>query len=232
MGGLAAYLVVAYLVLPLAWRRYERRHPALDGAPTRAHTTTGIPGDPINVGLVATETEIHRGMLAARWYPADPITLESSLRIAGSTVLHRPYDDAPVSSLYLWGRKQDLAFEQPVGDDARRRHHVRYWRSDKLDEQGRPLWLGAVTFDSKVGFSHTTGEITHHISADVDAERDKIIADLKGAGALAQSYWVDDFQPARTGRNGGGDPYQTDGRLAVGVLELPPDATGTSPSNE
>lgn len=215
----AAYFVVAYLFLPLAWRRYEKRHPALDEAPHITHTVSGIPGDPINVGLVATEEQIQRAMHAAKWYPADPITLDSSIRIVGSTVFHRPYDDAPVSSLYLRGRKQDLAFEQPVGDDARRRHHVRFWRSERLDEVGRPLWLGAVTFDTRVGFSHTTGEVTHHIGADVDADRDRLMDDLKQAGMLADEYWVEDFQQPPEGRNGGGDPWRTDGRLAVGVLD-------------
>jgi len=27
--------------------------------------------------------------------------------------------------------------------------------------------------------------------------------------------WVDDFHPVRSGRNGGGDPFHTDGRLAL-----------------
>lgn len=218
LGGAFVYLVIAYLILPLMWRRYEKRHPALDDAPRIAHTKTGIPGDPVNVGLIATEDEIHRAMIAAEWFPADPITLKSSIRIARSTVLHRSYEDAPVSNLYLWGHKQDLAFEQPVGKDARRRHHVRFWRSEKLDDDGKPLWLGAATFDTNVGFSHTTGEITHHISPEVDAERDKIIADLQRAGAVANILWIDDFDPTLTGKNGGGDPYRTDGKLAVGVL--------------
>src|SRR6185295_12830123 len=95
-AGLALYFVVAYVVLPVAWRSFEKRHPALNDAPRVTHTASGIPGDPINVGLVATEEEIHRGLLAAGWHPADPITLKSSIRIAGSTVFHREYDDAPV----------------------------------------------------------------------------------------------------------------------------------------
>lgn len=215
LSGGVAWLVIAYLILPLGWQRYEKRHPALDNAPRIAHTKTGIPGDPVNVGLIATEEQIHRALIAADWFPADPITLKSSIRIAGSTVLHREYEDAPVSSLYLWGHKQDLAFEQPVGNDARRRHHVRFWRSEKLDGDGNPLWLGAATFDTKVGFSHTTGEITHQISPDVDAERDKIVADLERARAVVETAWVDDFQLTHTGKNGGGDPYKTDGKLAV-----------------
>ncbi len=218
--GLAMYLLVAYVVLPLAWRRYEKRHPALANAPRVTHTATGIPGDPLNVALVASEEDLHRALLAAGWYPADPVTLESSLRIAADTVLRREYADAPVSSLYLWDRKQDFAFEQPVGNDPRRRHHVRFWKSAEMDEAGRPAWFGAATFDERVGLSHTTGEITHHIAADIDAERDNVMATLRTAGWLAQFYWIDGFQPKLTGKNGGGDPYHTDGRLGVGVIGL------------
>jgi hypothetical protein len=123
-----------------------------------------------------------------------------------------------VSNLYLWGRKEDLAFEQPVGDDPERRHHVRFWRSGEVDETDRPLWIGAATYDMGVGFSHTTGQITHHIAPDVDAERDKLIDDLRRAGQLRQVVWIEHFHQVLRGYNGGGDPYHTDGRLAVGVI--------------
>src|SRR5262245_53051162 len=86
IGGLVLYVLVAYLLLPLGWRRYEKRHPALANAPTLTHTKTGIPGDPINLALIASEEELHRAMLAADWFPADPVTLASSLRIAADTV--------------------------------------------------------------------------------------------------------------------------------------------------
>ena len=220
LAGLVVYLLIAYLVVPFGWRSYTKRHPALEDAPRITHTANGIPGDPLNVALVGTEEELQVAMLAAKWFPADPITLKSSLHIAAGTVFHRSYDDAPVSSLFLFGRKQDLAFEQPVGDDPRRRHHVRFWRAEKVDEDGRSLWFGAATFDTKVGFSHKTGQVTHHISPDLDRERDKLVEDLKQAEQLAEVYWVDGFQEKREGKNGGGDPYHTDGRLAVGVTKI------------
>jgi hypothetical protein len=217
---LLLYFLAAYVFMPQWWRRYERKHPALENAPTLTHTASGIPGDPLNVALVGTEKEVKTIMLAAKWYPADPLTLRSCLEIADATVLKRAYDDAPVSSLYLWGHKEDLAFEQPVGADPRKRHHVRFWRSEKTDVDGRPLWLGAAIYDSRVGFSHTTGQITHHTAADIDAERDKLFADLQQTRELSNTYVVDDFQPLRTGRNGGGDPWYTDGRLFVGVIQF------------
>lgn len=216
---LLVYLAVAYLIVPAGWKRYARRHPALDDVPRITHTGSGIPGDPLNVALIGTETELKKIMLAARWYPADPLTLKSCLRIAAGTVLKRPYDDAPVSNLYLFGRKQDLAFEQPVGNDPRKRHHVRYWRSDVVDEDGQPIWVGAATFDAKVGFSHTTGQVTHHTAADIDAERDKLFDDLKRTGDLEDFYVDQGFHKVLEGRNGGGDPWHTDGSLYAGVIK-------------
>lgn len=221
VAAIVTWLVLAYVVLPWHWSRYVRRHPALENLPGVTRTSAGLPGDPLNVGLVGHETEVQQAMRKARWYPADPLSLKSDLRIAADSVLERPYDDAPVSDLFLFGRKEDLAFEQPVGHDPRQRHHVRFWKADRLDPEGRPLWIGAVTFDQRVGLSHTTGQITHHISADVDAERDRLIENLQSSGSLAESYAIDDFHEPPEGRNGGGDPWHTDGRLRIGVISRP-----------
>ncbi|MGH8065529.1 MAG: LssY C-terminal domain-containing protein, partial [Candidatus Entotheonellia bacterium] len=141
------YLVAAYFVLPMFWMRYTRHHPAFTDIPGITHTADDIPGDPLNVALIGTESDLQRIMRAAQWDPSDPLTLRSRLEIASAAVFEHPYDDAPVSNLYLWGRKEDLAFEQPVGNDPRQRHHVRFWRSDKLDPDGRPVWVGAAIFD-------------------------------------------------------------------------------------
>jgi hypothetical protein len=176
------YVAVAYVLMPVFWKTYTHRHPAFDDVPNITRTGSGIPGDPLNIALIGTETEVKKIMLAAKWDPADPLTFRSCLKIAKATVLKRPYDEAPVSNLYLFGRKEDLAFEQPVGNDPRQRHHVRFWKSPQVDEDGRPVWLGSATYDRKVGLSHTTGQITHHIAADVDTERDHLFADLKETG--------------------------------------------------
>jgi hypothetical protein len=159
---LLTYLAIAYLALPLLWRTALHEDPELAGGPHITHTADGHPGDPINIALVGSEADVIHAMIKARWYPANPITFESSMRIAVDTVLRRPDDEAPVSPLYLFGRKEDLAFEQPIGDSPRQRHHVRFWRWDKLFEE-RPVWFGSATFDERVGLSYTTGQVTHHV---------------------------------------------------------------------
>ena len=213
-----ACLLVANVLPCVGWAQSEKRHPALADLPRVTRTKRGISGDPLNVAFVGSLEDLHLAMLEAGWFPADPITLKSSLKIATGTIFHRKYVDAPVSNLVVWNRPQDLAFEQPVGKDPRRRHHVRFWRAALLDGNGRPLWVGAATFDTHVGFSHTTGGITHHIDAEIDKERDKLVTDLRRNGNLASVYWADGFHDKLTGKNGGGDPYHTDGRLEVGVL--------------
>jgi len=213
---LAGWFVAAYVIAPLAWERYVRQHPALDDNPRITTTGDGHPGDPLNVALVATPEQLAGVMKAAKWYPAAALGLRSDLRIAADTVLSRPDDEAPVSTLYLFGRKEDAAYEEPVGDNPRQRHHVRFWKTGKLDRDGRPLWIGSATYDERVGLSKETGQITHHISGNVDAERDHLFACLEGTGELAEQWVVDGFQTQREGINGGGDKWHTDGRLFAG----------------
>lgn len=217
-GVLLVYLAGAYVLMPTLWKGYARRHPALEDLPGITYTGSGIPGDPVNVALIGTKADLVKIMLAAKWYPADPLSLRSCLEIAEATVLKRPYDEAPVSSLFLFGRKEDIAFEQPVGDNPRQRHHVRFWESSKVDGDGRPIWIGAAVFDDGVGISHRTGQVTHHTAANVDGERDFLFRDLQQTGMLEEEYFVDDFHKTREGRNGGGDPWRTDGKLVVGVI--------------
>jgi len=195
-------------------------HPALARSPRHTTTSRGNQGDAVNVAFVGTEEDLHRTLSAAGWFAADPITLKTSLEIAADVVLHKPYAHAPVSDLFLWGRKQDAAFEQPVGDSPKQRHHVRFWRSHDRDRAGRPLWLGAATYDERVEISRTTGGITHKISPNIDGERNKLVADSIRAGALDGYYWVEQFHAQAEGKNGGGDPYFTDRRLAVGIIDI------------
>ena len=213
---LLLYLLAAYVVIPLVWKRDVRRHPQLFEAPRITHTPDGILGDPVNVAVLGSKAALIHALAKAHWDPADELSFRSSVGIAVDSVFRRPDPDAPVSTLVLFGRAQDLAFEQPVCEDPRKRHHVRFWHWDKLHE-GREVWFGAITYDERVGLSHTTGQVTHHIGPDLDAERDRLITGLQQAGVTESVFWLDGFQ-ALHGENGGGDPWHTDGRLEAAVL--------------
>jgi hypothetical protein len=216
-GLLFLYLALAYLLAPFLWRHYERQ-PALAAKTMTTTTALGLPGDALNVGLEGTREDVLCAMRAAGWRPADPVTWTSSLHIADSVLLRRAYATAPVSPLFYDGRTQDLAFEKPSGVSPSTRHHVRFWEALAAGDDGEPLWLGAATFDHSVGVSHYTGQVTHHIAADIDAERDLLSSDLAKAGMVQSAYSVTGVGPTLLAFNGGGDRYFTDGEIAVSRL--------------
>jgi hypothetical protein len=220
-GLLAAYAVLAYVILPAVWTHHEHQ-PGLAARPMVTQTKQGIPGDPMNVGLVGTRDDVLQAMHEAGWSPADPVTLRSSIAIIGSVLLDRPYKDAPVSDLYYDGRREDLAFEKLAGTSAKARNHVRFWLVEEEGAEGRPVWLGAATFDRSVGLSHLTGQVTHHIAPDIDAVRSLLAADLEKAGRAQAIYQVSGIGPTLNGRNGEGDAYYSDGE--IWMLRLVPSA--------
>lgn len=74
--------------------------------------------------------------------------------------------------------------------------------------------------------------ITHHIDANIDADRDKLLKDLMTAGRLLSREEIADFQTKHDGRNGGGDPYHTDGTLLLGVLKSGDSDSSRSPQTD
>jgi hypothetical protein len=216
---LGAWLTIAYLAAPEYWTFRDR---GFGDQPFEmvTHTPQGIPGDPINVGLVGTRKDVIHAFALAGWDTADAVTLRTAIDIGESVLFSRPYPDAPMSRLLFEGRAQDLAFEKPVGDSADRRHHVRFWQSDTVGDDGRPLWLGAASFDRGVGLSHDTGAVTHHIDPDIDAQRDSLIGDLNAANLLSSTGDLEGIGATSKGRNGGGDLYFTDGKAIIGILKI------------
>ena len=207
---ISIYVFVSYLLLPATWARIEHE-PGLSKRPMVTSTAQGIPGDAINVGLIGTKEDVVSAFHATGWYPADPITLRTSLEIIGSVLLDRSYKAAPVSPLYFDGRREDLAFEKLAGTSADRRQHVRLWL---ILQSG----AGSASFDSGVTLSRDTGQVTHKIAPNIDEERDRLIAGLNNARMVGSIFQIRGVGPTLKGRNGEGDPYFTDGEIWVARL--------------
>ncbi|UPK30738.1 LssY C-terminal domain-containing protein [Bradyrhizobium sp. 195] len=214
---IACYVIISYLVLPATWSRVEHE-PGLSHLPMLTSTAQGIPGGPINVGLVGSREDVISAFHVAAWFPADPITLRTSAEIVGSVLFDRPYKDAPVSPLFFEGRREDLAFEKPDGVSADRRQHVRLWLVLTNGTDGSPVWLGSATFDKGVTLSRDTGQITHRIAPNIDEERDQLIGEFNQARVVTGIYQMRGIGPTLNGRNGEGDPYHTDGEIWVARL--------------
>ncbi|HAN24052.1 MAG: hypothetical protein CMH36_06245 [Microbacterium sp.] len=216
-GGIVFWALLAYLVLPRLHRILTTIY-VPDYFIGRTRTSDGLLGDPVNLALRGDGDAIERALTAAGWTKADPVTLRSSWRIVASTLTRRSYGEAPVSPLFLFGRQQDFAYQQEVDGNPAQRHHVRFWRCPDgwlLPGGARVDWLAAGTFDTSVGLSLFTLQITHRIDADTDIERDHIVATLTRAHPEIRVDVLADFSTGYHSRNGGGDTIRTDGNLPI-----------------
>ncbi len=226
VGSILLLLLVALASILLVRSRLRRasrsgRAVSASSSSTDKPLTTvcrsGASGDPINIQIVGTSGQIGAAFAAAGWYRADEITLVTSLRIIVDSVLGHKYSTAPVSNLYLFGRKEDMAFERP-GSNVRQRDHIRIWNTGRNGNDRRHTWIGSVTKDTKIELAKTNHLPTHHISPDVDAERALLVSELAVTGYVIQEATRPGFGKQTHGLNGEGDPYVTDGQVAVLTL--------------
>lgn len=215
--GIVFWALLAYLVLPRLHRILTTIY-VPDYFIGRARTSDGLLGDPVNLAFLGDGAQIQRALEEAGWTRADPVTLGSSWRIITSTVRRRSYAEAPVSPLFLFGRQQDFAYQQEVAGNPAQRHHVRFWECPDgwfLPGGVRVDWLAAGTFDTAVGLSLFTLQVTHRIDADTDVERDHIVATVTEADPRVSVHVIKDFSTGYHARNGGGDSIRTDGDLPI-----------------
>ncbi len=227
------YAMGAYLILPNAVRMglkiLQRRH-----VPSFTITGDGLPGDPINVALAGTFDELRSAFHAAGWIEADKLSLASSWRMARAFVLNHPYPAAPFSTLYLFGRGQDIGFQKAIDNSPRKRHHIRFWaqslataqssantldfwlNTDRPDDQEHVLWIGAGTQDTGFSLTRLTFQITHATASDTDIEREFIIEQLTQCGAIMGSRFYKAGDQLRGERV---NHYVTDGDVAIAKLE-------------
>lgn len=222
--AVVAWAVIAYVFLP---RLYKLMTAVFlpDYFIGRARTSSGLLGDVVNMAWDGPEDNIHSAMQAAGWTLATPITLGSALGIIRSVLTRSPDPDAPISPLFLFGRKQDFAYQKEVGGSANQRHHIRFWKCPPhwpLPGGTEVDWLAGAAFDTGVRLSSFTLQVTHAISGDIDKERDFTISSLKGVDPGLKVTWIEKFSTAFHARNGGGDMVHTDGNLPIVDVETLP----------
>ncbi len=240
----ATYGLAAYVILPRAIRIgvYILNRGRV---PSYTITGDGLPGDPVNIALVGTMDELRRAFAASGWTQADALSVASSWRMVRTFVLNEPYPTAPFSTLYLFGRGQDVGFQLPIGDSPRQRHHVRFWglplaRAEEDPDQAAfwinapcpakgatALWVGAGTKDTGLSLTRLSFQITHATDSDTNEERSFIIGELLRHGAIGE---VRKYEPGESiGRI---NHYVTDGTVAVATLVAAGGAAGHEGSRQ
>jgi hypothetical protein len=188
--GLAAYIILPRVVR-LGIRFLRRGH-----VPSYTTTGDGLAGDPVNVALIGTLQQLRTAFANLGWSEADRLDLASSWRMIRAFVFNSSYPTAPFSTLYLFGRGQDIGLQKAIDNSPRKRHHIRFWalsltqaqatwgeigfwlNTEQPPDNERVLWVGAGTRDTGLSLTRLTLQITHATDSDTNAERNYIIAEL------------------------------------------------------
>ncbi len=182
---------------------------------THNHLNKGS-GDPINL-VVIGDFETLLTAFSARWDETEVISLATCWKTAQSFLLGVQYRYSPVSSLYLFGRSQDIALQQ-IRKSISARLHLRLWLAPVTFER-HPVWIGQVSRDIGVRFTMAVWNLTtHRIDPDVDEARDYVLEDLLDAERVRAAGYVDATTPCSADSprpNLTGDPYFTDGKRVV-----------------
>lgn len=196
----------------------QHLHELLHQLPIRATTEDGKPSDLVNLFFVAEEHEIRRAFAGAGWVTADKLGWGSFWRTFRAVMETKGYPEAPMSTLRLDGRSQDLAFQKGLNTYSKR-HHVRIWKQP-YQWKGRPLWAATATHDVEIAFKKklTVKPFFHRIDGRIDLERGKILQDLEFAGCAANVALLErEGMPDRV-VSGGGEVVVTDRAVAAVVL--------------
>jgi hypothetical protein len=194
----------------------ERLARVLSQSPARTEGKSGRPGDPLNVVIVGSAVQIRQAFQEAGWSAAERKNDNAIWQTVRAIARNAAYGAAPVSDLYLYGRREDLAFEKTLNTFTKR-HHLRLWRSPVITPDGREIWVGAATHDT--GFEIRPGVASHAIDPDLDAERAKVGADLEVTGLISREQFVRRAAPLTQGITVTGAVWKTDGRLLAVELK-------------
>jgi hypothetical protein len=175
------------------------------------------PSDITTLMFIGRQEQVQGAFADAGWNQASKLGEKSKFETMRAIAEDKGYSEAPVSILYLDGRPPDMVFEK-VNNTFSKRHHLRVWlRPDHY--QGQPVWVCAATHDTGIDFSAKDRTFIHKIDPQIDMERSKVVNDLLLTGKVQSLLMVNRSNVPRNGQNATGDNLNTDGRMAVLILQ-------------
>ena len=183
--------------------------------PTVTQDEHGRLADPVNLLFIGSYKKVDTALRQAGWARIHDTRKSALAATVGEIFKKRSYSNFPVSDLYLFGRKQDLAYSKSV-KDIRQRHHFRLWKTPFCLPKTKDVWVGAATFDT--GILRRGKKLTHTINPDIDQERNWIGQDLESTGKVRALIHARHLWPIYKGVNADDFLYYTDGKILIVVF--------------
>jgi hypothetical protein len=187
--------------------------------PRRVQDQEGNLGDMVNFALIGTEDQVKTAFQNAGWVAVDTTKANAVVHGLLQTLQHQSYLEMPMSTLYLFGRPQDLSYARadPI-TVAAERHHLRVWKAPETVD-GKTMWVGSSTHDIGFEKDQRNNGVTHKIDPQIDKERDFLEQSFAAAGNLEAAAYVMPSNPLTTAKTATGGSFESDGRIVVMVLK-------------
>jgi len=174
-------------------------------------------GDPLNVVMVGSPDDVFSALFRRDWHQTEVTYASSAWKTFKSFLFGSQYLYSPISSLYVFGRSQDIGLQKARGS-IHARNHMRLWLTS-LGYHGQSVWLGQISRDIGVKFTTGTATLTTHaIDPNIDDTRAGLIGDLAYSQAMSAVGFAGGAPVSpRSGPRTilTGDEYYTDGLRAV-----------------
>jgi hypothetical protein len=183
----------------------------LQDLPGRSSTRGGQPSDVVNLAFLGSGQQIEEAFQAAGWTYGDPVSAWSVLREMRALSSLNSYSHLPISKQWLGGQAPDFTLQKSF-DSYQKREHIRFWNETALEQD---LWVSGAIRETSAAWSFRRWKFIHHVDANLDAEREKVVRDLTLTGCVANVYRVQRAQTPERVKNASGDTLRTNGGVAV-----------------
>ncbi len=171
--------------------------------------------EPLGLVIVARDEQLRAAIDQAGWTVADMLTPGRLVHTYWAGITGGSDATAPVTPTFLDTRLEDLAIQQQsLGRGVKARHHARLWRLPIVTPGGCQVWGVTASLDDRVEWTLRTLLPNHHIAPAIDTERDYLAAGLAATQQL-DDVGRYDFVGPTLGTNAAGDPFFTDGKVAL-----------------
>ncbi|MEP7355275.1 MAG: LssY C-terminal domain-containing protein [Acidobacteriota bacterium] len=184
--------------------------------PLRTTTDKSEPSDLTNLLITGNAEQVANAFEDAGWNSADPLCFISKAKMFIAMIRRKAYANGPVSPMLLGSRPPDMVFQKQLNTFAKR-HHIRLWLMPETFE-GSQVWLASATHDIGIRFAPWVNTINHKVDSDLDAEREKVVADLQFLGRVTNLAYVERPRAPQSLENATGDHMVTDGQMAFLAL--------------
>ena len=181
--------------------------------PERTQTKKGKEADVVNIVFAGSRADLEAAFQTAGWHSSKATSGSTVMRGFYSYLSKSSYSTAPMSTQLMNGHKPDLTLEDTF-QSHEKRNHLRIWALEHTWE-GLPLWASAAVRETGATLSIQHHGFIHHVSEDLDEEREAIVRDLDIAGCVDSVGLLQRPEMEHIVKNATGEYFRTSGSLEI-----------------